>query len=90
MIDLVTIAALLLPPAIYLVLQVRALLVWHGGFRWAATLPLAGWAIWAALFARDVAQDPTSHNLFPFEIVIGSLAALVYLLAAALARRFRR
>jgi hypothetical protein len=29
--------------------------------------------------ARDVARDPTSHNLFPLEILLGAGAALVYL-----------
>jgi hypothetical protein len=66
-------------PLGYAALQTYALWRWRGPFRLAAGLPLAGWLAWGGVLARDVARDPTAHNLFPFEILIGALAALLYL-----------
>ena len=42
--------------------------------------------MWVARFAWDTTLDPTSHNLFPFEILIGAAAALLYLAVLAGAR----
>lgn len=66
-------------PLGYLALQRRALAAWRGGFRLAAALPLPGWIVWGAKLALDLARDPTSHNLFPFEVLIGAAMALAYL-----------
>ena len=74
-------------PLGYLALQVRTLARWRGVFRALAALPLAGWLLWMVVFALDVSRDPTSHNLFPFEIVIGAFAASGYLGLLALTRR---
>lgn len=70
----------------YLAAQAGCVGRWSGGWRLAAGLPLLGWAVWGGLFARDVSSDPTSHNLFPFEIMIGATAALVYLGVLTVAR----
>ena len=70
----------------YLAAQACCVIRWRGGWRLAAGLPLLGWAVWGGLFARDVTADPTSHNLFPFEIMIAVTAALVYLGVLAVAR----
>jgi hypothetical protein len=74
-------------PLAYLVLQVCALSRWDGTFRLAAALPVLGWLLWGANFAVDVTRDPTSHNLFPFEILIGAVVATVYLGLLAIFRR---
>jgi hypothetical protein len=74
-------------PLAYAWLQVRVLRRWAGPWRLAAALPLPGWAIWGANFARDVTLDPSSHNLFPFEVLMGAGAAAVYLGCVALARQ---
>jgi hypothetical protein len=74
-------------PIGYGALQVMALRRWHGRFRLAAAVPLLGWAAWLANLIRDLSIDPTSHNLFPFEILIGAVAALVYLALLAVFRR---
>src|SRR5947209_9778057 len=66
-------------PLGYLLVQARLLARWRGGFQAAAALPLLGWGVWGSLFVRDIARDPTSHNLFPFEILIGVAVALPYL-----------
>ena len=52
-------------------------------------LMLLGWAGWGGMLARDLATDPTSHNLFPFEIMIGVALALAYLGCLALVRLTR-
>ena len=85
--EIILLQLLLLVPIGYLVLQVLLLRRWQGGFRLAAAAPLPGWLVWGAGFAYDVALDPTSHNLFPFEIMIGTAASLVYLAILAMLRR---
>jgi hypothetical protein len=61
---------------------------WRGGWRVAATVPalMVGFVVLRILF--DTAGDPTSHNLWPFEILqvgVLSLGVVGVLLAA---RRF--
>ena len=49
---------------------------------------IVGASVPAAVFARvlwDCAQDPTSHNLWPFEVVIALLVGLAVAFAGALA-----
>ena len=67
--------------------QAKLLRRWAGAWRLAAGLPLLGWAIWVGNFACDVTRDPTSHNLFPFEVLIGAGMALLYLGGLAVLRR---
>jgi hypothetical protein len=84
---LVGLLALVGVPSACAIAQVRMLRRWTGAWRIAAGLPLPGWAIWGGNFARDVTSDPTSHNLFPFEVFIGASVALLYLGLLAAARR---
>ena len=63
---------------------------WAGTWRIAAGLPLFGWALWGGKFARDVTLDPTSHNLFPFEVLIGAAIATAYLACLTILRRMAR
>jgi hypothetical protein len=81
---------LLAVPVAYLWLQLCLLRRWAGAWRLAAALPAISWSVWLAGFARDVAADPSSHNLFPFEILIGVALAGFYLGCLALARRLLR
>lgn len=62
---------------------------------WRTTV-IIGAAVPAAVFARVIAeglQDPTSHNLWPLEIIIATILGFVCALAGAicgtLAARFR-
>ncbi|MGE3977920.1 MAG: hypothetical protein AB7F94_10075, partial [Nitrospira sp.] len=49
---------------------------WHGAWRMAAAVPAAIMAFVVLRIVVDGLRDPTSHNLFPFEILItGSLSA---------------
>jgi hypothetical protein len=70
---------LLAVPLGYVVVQTMLLRRWAGGWCLAAALTLPVWAAWATTFIHDVSLDPTSHNLFPFEILIGAVASLLYL-----------
>ena len=73
-------------PLAYVWLQMRLLFRWAGPWRVAAALPLVGGAVWGGNFASDISEDPTSHNLFPLEVLIGAGLATLYLGAIALAR----
>jgi uncharacterized membrane protein len=60
---------------------VYALRNWSGGWRWFASAPLL-FVIAAALkIGLEVRADPTSHNLWPFEM-LGFLAIASALLGA--------
>lgn len=71
----------------YVAAQASCIRRWAGSWRLAAALPLAGWAVWGEMLAHDLGVDPTSHNLFPFEIMLGVVGALAYLGLLAVTRR---
>jgi hypothetical protein len=51
---------------------------WHGGWRLAAAVPAAMMAFIVLRIMVDVGRDPTSHNLWPFEILqVGALSVVV-------------
>jgi hypothetical protein len=64
-----------------------ALWKWRGGWRLAAALPagVIGFVILRIII--DTARDPTSHNLWPFEILIWGSLSLAAMAVLALARR---
>jgi hypothetical protein len=60
---------------------------WRGGWRWAAAVPAAIMALAVLRLLIDAMIDPTSHNLWPFEILVfGALSAAI-MLVLALARK---
>jgi hypothetical protein len=68
-------------------LPVRVMRRWKGGWGVAAGLP-ALWVGFVVLrIAVGTALDPTSHNLWPFEILYASVVSLAALAAMTLARR---
>jgi hypothetical protein len=71
-----------------LVFPLLALWRWQGGWKLAAAVPagIVGFVI--LRIAVGTAADPTSHNLWPFEVLIAGLASLAIIGALALARRF--
>ena len=73
-------------PLSYVVVQYIALTRWTGGLRIAAAVPLPLWLVWGAILVVDLFRDPTSHNLLPFEILLGAIVALVYLAFLQLVR----
>jgi hypothetical protein len=70
-----------------LALPLLALRRWDGGWRLAALVPVAIVAFVIARIVVDTAGDPTSHNLWPFEVLIAGLASLAVTGVLALARR---
>ncbi|EIL91288.1 hypothetical protein [Rhodanobacter spathiphylli] len=60
---------------------------WRRHWRWAAALPLLGMAFVVLRVLLDTVRDPTSHNLWPFEIVLWGAMSVGWMLVLALARR---
>jgi hypothetical protein len=69
------------------VMPVRALLRWRGGWRMAAAVPAALMGFVVVRLIIGVSIDPTSHNLWPFEILIVGLLSTVIMVVLTLARR---
>jgi len=81
---LLALAALLL--GALLATASRALARWRGGWRVLALGVVVGVLAWSAKIGIDLRLDPTSHNLWPFEVVGVALLALLALGMLALAR----
>ena len=47
-----------------------ALWHWIGGWRWLAVVPLLYVIVSATRLILEVSADPTSHNLWPFEMIV--------------------
>lgn len=63
-----------------------ATLRWRRGWRIAAAVPATGLALVLLRILVDTARDPSSHNLWPFEIACAGTLALLAIGALALAR----
>ncbi len=61
---------------------------WRGGWRIAAAVPAAVVAFVVLRIIVATARDPTSHNLWPFEILMFGTLALVIIGVLKVARRF--
>src|SRR3546814_2793134 len=70
-----------------LALPAWALWRWRGGWRIAAMVPAALMAFVVLRIVVGVAIDPTSHNLWPFEILMAGGLASVLVLALWLVRK---
>jgi hypothetical protein len=70
-----------------LTLPLRAMRRWEGGWRVAAALPLLWVGFVVLRIVVGTASDPTSHNLWPFELLYAGVLSLVLLGALTLARR---
>lgn len=60
---------------------------WRGLWRWVAAVPLAVVAFVVLRIVVDTARDPTSHNLWPFEVLMWSALSCSAMVLLALARR---
>jgi hypothetical protein len=69
-------------------LPIWSLRKWRNGWRIAAALPLIAVAFVVLRIIVDTARDPTSHNLWPFEIVMVSALSLVTIAVLKVLRRF--
>jgi hypothetical protein len=73
-------------PAVYVVMQWRALRDWHGGWRWMALISLVvaiGLAVLAVIRLRD------GSNLWPLPVIFGWPICVLWLLGVTGARRSR-
>jgi hypothetical protein len=61
---------------------------WRGGWRLAASVPAAMVVFVVLRIIADTVRDPTSHNLWPLEILQVAVIALLLIGALELARRF--
>lgn len=61
---------------------------WRGGWRLAAAVPGATMAFVVLRIVIDTTRDPTSHNLWPFEIVMRGGWVCVAMLPLGLAHKF--
>ncbi len=67
---------------------VWALWRWRGAWRLAAAVPVAVMAFVVGRIVVDTSRDPTSHNLWPLEIIISGAAGVGLIVVLALVRRF--
>lgn len=72
------------------VLPIRSVRRWSGAWRFAAAVPCVVMAFIVLRIIVDVMIDPTSHNLWPFEVLYAAAASLLYIGVLTLARRFLR
>lgn len=63
---------------------------WRGAWRILALLPLVALVLWAGFIVVGVAQDPTSHNLWPFELILWAAGAFAALGLLALIKRITK
>ena len=61
---------------------------WHGGWRVAAAVPAVMTGFVVARIVLGTASDPTSHNLWPFEILQVAVLSLVVIGVLVAARKF--
>jgi hypothetical protein len=71
----------------YLSCQIWALAGWAGNWRLGALLPALAMAAIISRFVIDVNYNPTSHNLWPFEVIIWSIVCLGILGIIFIARK---
>ncbi|HEU4670043.1 MAG TPA: hypothetical protein VFR91_05025 [Dyella sp.] len=62
---------------------------WRGGWRLAAAVPAALMVLVVGRIVTGVAADPTSHNLWPFELLIAGVPAMLAIGVMALLHRSR-
>ncbi|MGH8755181.1 MAG: hypothetical protein ACREU0_05070 [Burkholderiales bacterium] len=65
-----------------------ALWKWRGGWRVAAAVPVVLMVFVVLRIVWGTSRDPTSHNLWPFEILIYGVVSLVIMGALLIARRY--
>lgn len=68
---------------------IRALRRWRGGWRLAALAPLVAMGFVVLRIVVGVSRDPTSHNLWPFEIIYVAFTSIAAMTVLGLMRRFR-
>jgi hypothetical protein len=62
----------------------------HSWWRLPATFPILAFVLTSANIVIDGRRDPTSHNLWPFELLIISLLGMAFSIAILLWHRLMR
>jgi hypothetical protein len=60
---------------------------WRGWWRGAACLPIAVLVAWAVFIVVSILREPSSHNLWPLELILWAAGALAALGLLALLKR---
>lgn len=68
---------------------IRAVRRWRGGWRTAALVPLAVMGFVVLRIFVGTLMDPTSHNLWPFELAMAGVVSVGAMMALVLARWFQ-
>jgi hypothetical protein len=74
-------------PAAAIILAILALWRWRGWWRVFAAIPLVLIGIDGTRIILDTARDPTSHNLWPLELLLWTLPGLAVIALLWLLRR---
>ncbi len=72
----------------FVVAQGWALVRWQGIWRWLASVPLLLLSVVGLRIIVDTSADPTSHNLWPFEVLTVMVLAGIALGSLQLVRIF--
>jgi hypothetical protein len=76
---LVNLAAFLLPTVPFAIVAYHLARVSRDEWRLLAWVPVLPLAIWGVFVAWGVTRDKTSHNLWPFEMVVWGILSLILL-----------
>ena len=83
---LTNLAIFSIPAALAGLAALRRARTWNEQWKLLAWLPVLPFAAWAPFIAWGVTQDPTSHNLWPFELVMWGFASLALYVLVRVAR----
>jgi hypothetical protein len=73
----------------FLVAQVQSLWRWKGAWKLAGLVPLTYAVFVVARIVIDVRRDPTSHDLWPMEVLLAAVGGLIGLGIIAAFRRWQ-
>jgi hypothetical protein len=86
--SLIVFGLMLLGALLVLVIwPVYGLIRWQGKWRWLAAAPLALTLLKTFSIGSDLARDPSTHNLLPFEYLVIGVIAAPYMILVWLFRR---
>lgn len=71
----------------FVILEIKVIRQWKGGWRSFGVLPIVVLVLWMIFIFVGVLRDSTSHNLWPFEIVMCVVGGFVYLVLLLILRK---
>jgi len=85
---LINLAAFLIPAAPFAIVAYRLARVSRDEWQLLAWVPVLPLGMWGVFVAWGVTRDKTSHNLWPFEMVVWGILSLILLVGVLLGRHF--